>query len=184
MRLLQYLAPITCAAALAAAPALSAQHAAEHGGASRTASATLKTPGGKTIGQASLRETPHGVLVHLKMAEAPDGTRAVHLHTTGRCEGPAFESAGGHFNPKKATHGFASASGPHVGDLPNLHIPDDGTLEVEFLARDATLGADGLADADGSAIVLHAGTDDYMTDPAGNAGDRIACGVIQPDGGK
>jgi superoxide dismutase, Cu-Zn family len=145
------------------------------------ATAELKDRDGKTIGRAKLTETPHGVLISLNLDGAPAGERAFHIHQVGRCEPPTFESAGGHFNPDKAPHGFLQAKGPHTGDLPNVHVPKDGRLTVEMLAHGATLqpGPNSLLDADGSALVMHAKPDDYRTDPAGAAGDRIACGIIQ-----
>jgi Cu-Zn family superoxide dismutase len=98
----------------------------------------------------------------------------------GRCE-PPFTTAGGHFNPGGRKHGFSNPDGMHAGDLPNLRVGKDGTAEAELLTAQVTLspGPTSLLDADGSAIVLHAGPDDYVSDPAGNAGDRIACGVIK-----
>ncbi len=145
------------------------------------ATAELKDREGQTIGQAKLTETPNGVLISLNLERAPAGERAFHIHQVGRCDPPTFESAGGHLNPTGAQHGFLQEKGPHAGDLPNVHVPKDGRLTVEKLARGVTLqaGKSSLLDADGSALVMHAKPDDYRTDPAGAAGDRIACGVIQ-----
>jgi Cu-Zn family superoxide dismutase len=145
------------------------------------ATAELKDREGQTIGQAKLTETPHGVLISLNLDRAPAGERAFHIHQVGRCDPPTFESAGGHLNPTGAQHGFLQAKGPHAGDMPNVHVPKDGRLTVETLARGVTLqgGKNSLLDADGSALVMHAKPDDYRTDPAGAAGDRIACGLIQ-----
>ena len=108
------------------------------------------------------------------------GLHAVHVHTIGKCEGPAFTSAGGHFNPAQKKHGLRSAEGPHAGDMPNMYIAKDGTGRFEVLADNITLktGDRSVFDADGSALVIHAGADDDMTDPTGNSGDRAACGVI------
>lgn len=144
------------------------------------ARADLKGPAGEDLGTVQFTETPSGVLVHLQLRNVTPGTHAFHLHQTGRCEAPSFESAGGHFNPTNAEHGFKDASGPHAGDLPNVHVPPSGALEIEVLAGDVRLGEgeNSLFDADGSAVVLHRGADDYMTDPAGDAGTRIACGVV------
>ena len=141
--------------------------------------ATLKDAGGKDVGSAQLSQTPHGVLVRLTLKGVPAGEHAFHIHQTGKCE-PPFETAGGHYNPAKRHHGFAHAQGAHAGDLPNVHVPDSGNVTVEMVAREVRLreGAAPLQDADGSALVLHAGADDYQSDPAGGAGDRIACGVI------
>ena len=146
-----------------------------------TATAEMKNAQGETVGQARLRETPNGVLVAVTFTKAPAGEHAFHVHQTGRCEAPKFESAGGHFSPAGKHHGFMAANGPHAGDLPNVHVPKDGKLEFEFLIDKVTLreGESSLLDANGAALVLHAGADDYKTDPSGGAGDRIACGVIR-----
>lgn len=167
------------AARLDASPA--AQQAAQGSAEPTTLKATLSTPKGSSIGHAELTDTPAGVLVKLVLTNAPAGTHAFHIHETGRCEAPDFQSAGGHFNPTKAAHGFYDAEGPHAGDLPNLHIPQNGTLTVEMLADGVTLrsGSTSLLDADGAALVLHQGADDYRTEPAGGAQSRVACGVVQ-----
>ena len=145
-----------------------------------SAKAELKDAMGKTIGQATLTDSPHGVLVHVAMTGAPEGPHAFHIHTTGKCEGPAFTTAGGHFNPAAKQHGLHNPMGMHAGDLPNVEVPAGGALSFDFFAPDVTLkaGANSLMDADGSALVLHQGMDDYKSDPAGNAGNRIACGVV------
>ncbi|HEY8299051.1 MAG TPA: superoxide dismutase family protein [Methyloceanibacter sp.] len=156
-------------ALLAASPALA-------GG---TASAVLKDASGNEVGRATLTSTPSGALLNLTLTAAPPGVHALHIHAVGKCEPPKFESAGPHFNPDQTKHGIMNPEGPHAGDLPNLHVPADGKLEVEFLDPVVTLRQEAaLLDADGASIVIHAGADDYTTDPAGNAGDRIACGVI------
>ena len=145
-----------------------------------TASATINDAMGKTIGTATLRETTSGVLIKVDLMGAPAGTHAIHMHTTGKCDAPMFMTAGGHFAPGMTKHGLLAAGGPHAGDLPNIYVPADGKLSIEILEPNVTLAAGprSLLDADGSAIVLHAMADDYVTDPAGNAGGRIACGVI------
>ena len=96
------------------------------------------------------------------------------------CEPPKFESAGPHFNPEEHQHGMMNPKGPHAGDMPNLHVPESGAVQLEVLNSTVALTEASLLDEDGSAIVIHAGPDDYKSDPAGNAGDRIACGVITP----
>src|ERR1044072_2175104 len=145
-----------------------------------TASATINDAMGRTIGTAALRETTSGVLIKVDLPAAPAGTHALHVHTTGKCDAPMFMTAGGHFAPGMTKHGLLATGGPHAGDLPNIYVPGDGKLSMEILEPSVTLAAGprSLLDADGSAIVLHAMADDYMTDPAGNAGGRIACGVI------
>jgi Cu-Zn family superoxide dismutase len=144
------------------------------------AKATLKDVQGKTLGEATLRDSPAGVLVKLDLVNVPPGPHAFHIHTVGKCDAPDFMTAGGHFNPTTMKHGLLATGGPHAGDMPNLFVPADGKLSVEVLDSNVTIaaGAKSLFDADGSALVLHATADDYATDPAGNAGARIACGVV------
>jgi Cu-Zn family superoxide dismutase len=146
-----------------------------------SAKALLKDKTGKNVGTVDLVQTPHGVLLKLSVKGIPAGEHAFHVHAVGKCE-PPFTSAGGHFNPGNAKHGMAAADGPHAGDMPNLHVPPSGELAVE-VANPAISLVKGqptsVFDADGSAVIIHAGADDYKTDPTGNAGDRIACGVIK-----
>ena len=144
------------------------------------ASATLKDPDGKEVGIAKLTETPNGVLIALDVSGIPAGVHAFHVHAVGKCEGPDFKSAGPHFNPDDAKHGIMSQHGPHAGDMPNLEVPADGKLKVEVLNTLVRLkGENSVFDNDGAAVVIHAKADDYKTDPAGDAGDRVACGVLQ-----
>jgi len=148
------------------------------------ASSELKDKNGKIVGRATFREEPDGVLVRLEVQGLTPGLHAVHVHAVGKCEGPAFASAGGHFNPAQKKHGFKSPDGPHAGDLPNMLVAKDGSGRFEALTDAITLrpGPTSVFDSDGSAIVVHAASDDDMTDPAGNSGDRVACGVIVPNG--
>jgi len=146
----------------------------------QTAKASLKDAQGKEIGQVQLLQTPHGVLLKMALKGAPAGERAFHIHAVGKCE-PPFTSAGPHFNPAGHKHGMEAKEGSHAGDMPNLHIPASGDLTVEIANPMISLvkgQPNSLFDADGSAIIIHAGADDYKTDPTGNAGDRIACGVV------
>ena len=145
-------------------------------GAAETATARLMDPAGKSVGTVALTQTPHGTLLHAKFANLPPGAHAFHVHAVGKCEAP-FKSAGGHFNPGGKKHGIHAEAGLHVGDMPNIHVPESGSLEIEVLNTLLKLDST-LFDADGAAIVLHAGPDDYKSDPAGDAGARIACGVI------
>jgi Cu-Zn family superoxide dismutase len=144
------------------------------------AQATLKDASDKEVGHATLLGTTGGVLITLDLTAVPAGERAIHIHAVGKCEPPKFESAGPHFNPEQHSHGVMNPKGPHAGDMPNLHVPESGTLQLEILNSTVSLAETSLLDGDGSAIVIHAAADDYKTDPAGNAGDRIACGVITP----
>jgi len=162
---------LAAAGALASAPSAVAQ----------MASAPLKDAQGKEVGSANLTQTPRGVLINLSVKGLPPGEHAFHVHAVGKCE-PPFTSAGGHFNPDSKKHGLMAPEGAHAGDMPNLHIPQSGDLTIEVLNAAVTLDKgkpNSLFDADGSALVIHAGTDDYKTDPTGDAGGRIACGVVQ-----
>jgi superoxide dismutase, Cu-Zn family len=144
------------------------------------ARADIKNAGGKTIGTASLRGTKDGVLLTINVNGLPEGLHAVHVHSVGKCEGPAFTSAGPHFNPLNKKHGLENAAGPHAGDLPDMYVEKNGVGRYEVLLDGITLGSGetSIFDADGSAIVIHVTADDNVTDPTGNSGDRIACGVI------
>jgi Cu-Zn family superoxide dismutase len=141
---------------------------------------TLNGAENKEVGTAKLLQIPNGVLVRLALTKAAPGPHAFHVHAVGKCEGPEFTTAGGHFNPLNKKHGLLSAEGSHTGDLPNVTVPDNGAVIIETVIPHVTLkaGDHTLADADGSALVLHAGADDYITDPTGNAGGRMACGVV------
>ena len=147
----------------------------------RTAMAALIDSQGRSVGEARLQQTPNGILLKIDLREVTPGIHAVHLHQVGRCEGPTFESAGGHVAAEGRQHGFLNNGGPHAGDLPNLEVPSTRQLSVEYLVKDVTLGsgAGSLLDGDGAAVVIHASRDDYASDPAGNSGDRIACGPIR-----
>jgi superoxide dismutase, Cu-Zn family len=144
-----------------------------------TAKAELKDASGKSVGIVNLMETPHGVLMHVKLTGVPAGTHAFHVHTTGKCEAP-FTTAGGHFNPDSKQHGALNEMGMHAGDMPDIEVPADGNLTFDVLNPGVTLkaGANSLLKDGGTALMLHGGADDYKSDPAGNAGPRIACGVI------
>lgn len=149
--------------------------------AAQTASAPLKNGEGKEVGSVNLTQTAQGVLLNVSVKGLPPGEHAFHVHAVGKCE-PPFTSAGGHFNPGGKKHGMLSPEGQHAGDMPNLHIPQSGDLAVEVLNVNITLEKgkpNSVFDADGSAVIIHAGSDDYKTDPTGDAGGRIACGVIQ-----
>ena len=144
------------------------------------ASAELKDKDGKSVGHAHFREMSDGVLVRVEVKGLTPGLHAVHVHTVGKCEAPGFTSAAGHFNPAGKKHGLKNPDGAHAGDLPNMLIAKDGAGRFEALTDAITLRAapTSVFDADGSALVIHVGVDDDMTDPTGNAGDRVACGLI------
>jgi superoxide dismutase, Cu-Zn family len=144
-----------------------------------TARAELRDANGNSIGSVTLTQTRSGVLVVGHLTSLPAGPHALHVHDVGRCEAP-FTSAGGHFNPTQRSHGYKSPMANHAGDLPNFLAVASGDGHVEAISRDLSLapGPVGLFDGDGASLVVHAGADDYQSDPAGNSGNRIACGVI------
>ena len=134
------------------------------------------------IGTAELSEEAKGVVVELEAKDLPAGSHGFHFHEKGVCDAPTFESAGGHFNPTDAKHGTAHEDGPHAGDLPNLDVNDDGTVKVTVNAENVSLSDNddvSLVDSDGTALIIHEKPDDGKTQPTGDAGDRIACGVIE-----
>ncbi|RVT43982.1 superoxide dismutase family protein [Sphingobium algorifonticola] len=145
-----------------------------------SASAALRGADGTAHGTARIEQTTSGLTVTLSAIAVPPGIHAVHVHTTGTCTAPDFASAGGHWNPMGRQHGMDNPNGSHMGDMPNMTVGADGTGTLVYTIAGGTLtdGANPLFDADGAAIVIHAKADDNVSDPAGNAGGRIACGVL------
>lgn len=147
--------------------------------------ATIINSNGETVGSATLTQGPQSVAIAVEVSRFPPGRHGFHIHAIGKCDPPDFQTAGGHFNPFGKKHGLKNPEGPHAGDLPNLEVGPDGKGKIEATVGGLTLGKEGLAgllDSNGTAVVIHAGPDDEMTDPAGNSGARIACGVIKPSG--
>jgi superoxide dismutase, Cu-Zn family len=169
---------------LAGAAVLALAGCAGVGAIANTQSVTLRDASGRTVGTALLTPATEGVQVVLSANGLPAGTHGVHVHMTGLCDAPEFTTAGGHFNPNNRQHGFENPNGSHAGDLPNLTVDANGRGSLSGVARGVTLegaGASSLRKPGGTALVVHAGADDYRTDPSGNSGARIACGVIPPN---
>lgn len=169
MKLTKFLAAGVCIAGLSSGAS-----------AADSATAELKGPDGSPRGSVTLRQTPNGVVLAADLHDLPAGVHGFHIHETGRCE-PDFGAAGGHFAGAGDAHGFMVEGGPHAGDMANIHVPTEGSLVVEAFNSRISLDetADNtVLDQDGSAIVVHSGADDYESQPSGDSGDHIACGVI------
>ena len=149
----------------------------------KSAHADIMNAQGAKIGTAKLTAAPNGVKVVVTVSELTPGEHGFHIHNAGKCEGPAFTSAGGHFNPTSSHHGIHNAQDPHphVGDLANLVVDQGGKGKATFTIAGASLGdgANSLFHEGGTSLVIHAKADDLMSDPSGNSGDRVACGVIE-----
>ena len=169
------------AASTASAQALGQPVASEGADSAR---ATLMDRSGAEKGTVILRQTPgNGVLLDIRVSGLQPGTHAVHIHETGSCAAADFTSAGGHYTPRDHAHGAHHPEGMHGGDMLNLHVPASGELRSERIAPQVSLRqnvAGTLFDDDGSAVIVHAGADDYVSQPSGDAGNRVLCGVIRP----
>ncbi|WP_066800990.1 superoxide dismutase family protein [Sphingomonas soli] len=141
------------------------------------AQADLLTADGTLVGTGVAEEVDGDIRVIVDVKGISKGLHGTHIHAVGKCEAPDFASAAGHWNPTAHQHGKENPAGPHMGDLPNLNVGEDGRGQITLTLKGATFA--GLMDEDGAALVVHAGPDDYKTDPAGNSGGRIACGVFK-----
>jgi Cu-Zn family superoxide dismutase len=135
---------------------------------------------GNSVGTAEFSPAGKGVKIRLNLKGLPPGVHGIHIHAVAKCDGPAFTTAGGHLNPDMKHHGLENPEGPHAGDMPSITVGANGTLKTTIVAPGVTMGDDphSIFGNGGTAIVIHAMADDQKTDPAGNAGARIACGVI------
>lgn len=164
-------------------PVLAAPPAAD--AAAPSARARLLDAQGKEVGTATFEPAPGGigVRINVKVSGLKPGEHGFHIHAVAKCEPPDFKSAGPHFNPSGMKHGYANPDGPHAGDLPNILVSADGKGEATVIAKSVTIdprrGPSSLFEAEGTSLVVHADPDDGKTDPAGNSGARIACGVIE-----
>jgi Cu-Zn family superoxide dismutase len=145
-----------------------------------TAAVTFLNRDGRQVGTGTVTQTDKGVLITAALSGLPAGQHAFHVHETGKCDAPSFESAGAHYAPMKRQHGFLASGGPHAGDMTNVQIVGSTVSVQEFNPFVSLSGGEApLLDEDGSALILHAKADDYSTQPSGDAGDRIACAVVQ-----
>ena len=149
----------------------------------KAAHADLVNAQGTKVGTAKITSVANGVKVSVKVSQLTPGEHGIHIHNVGKCDGPAFTTAGGHFNPTSAHHGVKNAQEPHphLGDLENLKVGENGKARATFLISGVTLGdgQNSLFHDGGTALVIHAKADDLTSDPSGNSGDRIVCGVIE-----
>jgi Cu-Zn family superoxide dismutase len=168
------------ALALAALTGCATDEAPAPASAEASATAAMRDPGGRTVATATATASGDAVRVRVEAAGLGPGTYGVHVHNVGRCDPPDFASAGPHWNPAGRQHGSQNPQGPHMGDLPNLMVGTDGRGTLEFAINGADLrgGARPMLDGDGAALMIHANPDDYRTDPSGNSGARIACGIF------
>ncbi len=150
-------------------------------GAGDSVRANVKNAMGETLGTLTFTETKEGVQVGGRLNGLPPGIHGFHIHQVGECTTPDFKSAGPHFNPGQKQHGDLNPQGLHAGDLANLTVSPEGSGSINMLAKGATIqaGPHSLMQPGGTSLVIHASADDRKSDPSGNSGERIACGVIQ-----
>lgn len=147
-----------------------------------SAKALLYNTNAELIGEMTFKEMDKGLELSMIANSLPPGVHGIHIHEVGKCEAPSFESAKAHFNPTHKQHGIENPLGRHAGDLPNITVDQEGEVQLNFITVDLTLKKgeeNSIFDKDGSSIVIHEKADDYKTDPSGNSGARIACGVIK-----
>jgi Cu-Zn family superoxide dismutase len=157
-----------------------AQDTGATGSAGANATAAMRDSAGKDLGTLTLTDSGQSIAVSGRLTGLPRGEHAIHIHTVGQCDAPKFEGAGDHWNPTNKQHGKDSRGGPHFGDLPNLTVAQNGSASVQATTPGGTLrGPNAALDADGAAVVVHVKRDDYKTQPSGDSGDRIACGVVR-----
>jgi Cu-Zn family superoxide dismutase len=141
----------------------------------------MKDASGRNVGSAAIKSAGKGIEIKLNLYDMPAGEHAIHIHQNAKCDPPDFKSAGPHFNPEGKKHGLDNPEGPHAGDMPNFIVDHNGKAK-NVTVRDPNVrvgkGSDSVFSNGGTALIIHAKADDLKTDPAGNAGDRIACGVI------
>lgn len=153
----------------------------EKAGSGKSVHVNLINIDGEEVGTALLSQVKEGVEIQIEAWDLPPGVHGYHIHEKGICEPPTFESAGGHYNPTNAKHGFDHPEGPHAGDLPNIEVNKDGKVQYSYLNKMVTLNPDeenSLFREGGTSLMIHSKPDDYVSQPAGDAGERIACGVI------
>ncbi len=144
--------------------------------------AVLTNDKSDSLGTVQFDQTDSGVVLLLDLHGLPPGIHALHIHDKGQCDSPDFKTAGGHFNPDKKMHGFLNKKGPHAGDFPNIQVEDNGTVKTKILTQLITLKKgekNTILNSTGTSIVIHENPDDYITDPAGASGKRLACGAIK-----